>query len=147
MSNRCLLYIDSFLALFSRISSFNSLSNAKILVFSKQIPFADNKINVAKMITSVLDWVENIVESGENAAYRHFLLFPQCFQKASTLQLLKIKIVWLGVKSLIIETCISLDSTNVTSFSSVNKKTIVHSSQRGRFRTYIKPCLYYGSRH
>ena len=27
--------------------------------------------------------VENIVEKGENAGYQHFLLFPQCFQKAS----------------------------------------------------------------
>ena len=26
--------------------------------------------------------VENIVEKGENAGYQHFLLFPQCFQKA-----------------------------------------------------------------
>ena len=27
------------------------------------------------------DRVENIVGKGENAAYQHFLLFPQCFQK------------------------------------------------------------------
>ena len=27
--------------------------------------------------------VENIVGKGENAGYWHFLLFPQCFQKAS----------------------------------------------------------------
>ena len=27
--------------------------------------------------------VENIVEKGEYAGYQHFLLFPQCFQKAS----------------------------------------------------------------
>ena len=27
--------------------------------------------------------VENIVEKGENAGYQHFLLFPQCFKKAS----------------------------------------------------------------
>ena len=26
---------------------------------------------------------ENIVGKGENAGYQHFLLFPQCFQKAS----------------------------------------------------------------
>ena len=25
--------------------------------------------------------VENIVGTGENAGYQHFLLFPQCFQK------------------------------------------------------------------
>ena len=28
-------------------------------------------------------WVENIAAKGENAGYQHFLLFPQCFQKAS----------------------------------------------------------------
>ena len=32
---------------------------------------------------SVFDRVENIVEKGENAGYQHFLLFLQCFQKAS----------------------------------------------------------------
>ena len=25
--------------------------------------------------------IENIVVKGENAGYKHFLLFPQCFQK------------------------------------------------------------------
>ena len=27
-----------------------------------------------------LEWVETIVEKGENAGYQHFLLFPQCLQ-------------------------------------------------------------------
>ena len=27
--------------------------------------------------------VENVVGKGENASYQHFLLFSQCFQKAS----------------------------------------------------------------
>ena len=35
------------------------------------------------MIISVFDRVENIVGKGENAAYQHFLLFRQCFEKAS----------------------------------------------------------------
>ena len=38
--------------------------------------------------------VENIVEKGENAGYQHFLLFQQCFQKASVLGSLKVGIVW-----------------------------------------------------
>ena len=42
----------------------------------------------------VLGWVENIVEKGENASYQHFLLFPQCFQKAFSLGSLKVGIVW-----------------------------------------------------
>ena len=41
--------------------------------------FADNKFNVAKMLSSVFDRVENIVGKGENAGYQHFLLFSQCF--------------------------------------------------------------------
>ena len=35
------------------------------------------------MIISVFDSVENIVGKGENAGYQHFLLYPQCFEKAS----------------------------------------------------------------
>ena len=31
----------------------------------------------------VLRRVENIVVKGENTGYQHFLLFPQCFQRAS----------------------------------------------------------------
>ena len=42
----------------------------------------------------VTDWVENFVEKGENAGYKHFLLFPQCFQKASFTGSLKVGIVW-----------------------------------------------------
>ena len=30
-----------------------------------------------------MGWIENIVGIGENGGYQHFLLFPQCFQKAS----------------------------------------------------------------
>ena len=34
-------------------------------------------------------WIENIVEKGENAGVQYFLLFPQCFQKASSARSLK----------------------------------------------------------
>ena len=44
------------------------------------------------------DRVENIVRTGENAGYQHFLLFPQCFQKASFSGSLKVGIEWLRVK-------------------------------------------------
>ena len=37
----------------------------------------------------VFDRVENIVGKGENAGYQHFLLFPQCFQKAFLLRVVK----------------------------------------------------------
>ena len=52
------------------------------------------------MIISVFDRVENIVGKGENAGYQHFLLFPQCFQKASFPDTSKGVIVWEWVNSL-----------------------------------------------
>ena len=42
---------------------------------------ADDKFNVAKVMISVCDRVENVVGKGENAGYKHFLLFLQCIQK------------------------------------------------------------------
>ena len=72
----------------------NSLPNDKILDVTKLKAFADDKINVAQKMISVFDRVENIVEKGENAGYQHFLLFPQCFQKASFFRSLKVGIVW-----------------------------------------------------
>ena len=64
-----------------------------ILDWSKMKAFADDKIKVAKIMISVFDSVENIVGKEENAVYQHFLLFPQCFQKASFSELLKVGIV------------------------------------------------------
>ena len=50
------------------------------------------------MIISVFDTVENIVGKRENAVYQHFLLFPQCFEKASFPDRSKGVIVWELVK-------------------------------------------------
>ena len=55
--------------------------------------FADVKINVTKKLKVVLRLVENIFGKGENTGYQHFLLFPQCFQKASYTGSLKAVIV------------------------------------------------------
>ena len=65
----------------------NSLPNNKILDVTKLKAFADNKINVAQVMISVFDRVENIVGKGENAGYQHFLLFPR-FQLAGWLVVL-----------------------------------------------------------
>ena len=46
------------------------------------------------MIISVFDRVENIVGKEENASHQQFLLFPQCFEKASYLDMSKDVIVW-----------------------------------------------------
>ena len=56
--------------------------------------FAVDKINVALMMISVFDRIENIVGKEENAGYLHFLLSAQCFEKASFLGSLKVGIVW-----------------------------------------------------
>ena len=52
------------------------------------------QIKCCKNIFSVFDRIENIVGKGENAGHQHFLLFPQCFQMASSTGSLKeIKLV------------------------------------------------------
>ena len=50
-----------------------------MLALTKVKAFADDKFNIAKMITSVFDSEENIVEKGENAGYQHFLLVTSIF--------------------------------------------------------------------
>ena len=49
-------------------------------------------LNVLK--SSLFDRVENIVRKGENEGYQHFILFPPCFPKPSSLGSLKVGIVW-----------------------------------------------------
>ena len=58
----------------------NSLSNDKILDWSKLKAIADDKIDVNEKLKFDMGRVENIVGKGENAGYQHFLLFPQCIQ-------------------------------------------------------------------
>ena len=71
-----------------------SLPSDKILASSKLEEFAHDKIIVVKMMISLLDRAENAVEKGENAGYQHFLLYPQCFLKPSSLESFKVGIVW-----------------------------------------------------
>ena len=75
-------------------TSFNPFLNGKLLDWFKLKAFADDKINVIEKMKFVLGTVENIVGKGENIGYQHFLLFPQCFQKASYTESLKVVIVW-----------------------------------------------------
>ena len=72
----------------------NTLPHDKILDLSKLKAFADDNSNVNSKLKFALGRVENIAGKGENAGYQHFLLFPQCFQKVSSLGLLKVGIVW-----------------------------------------------------
>ena len=55
---------------------------------------AFDKLNMAEKLKFVYGRVENIVGKGENAGYLHFLFFPQCFWKASTLGSFQAMIVW-----------------------------------------------------
>ena len=64
-----------------QITKFNPFPNGKILDLSKFKAFAEDKIDVSKKMIFVLGRVENIVGNGENAGYRHFLHFPERFQK------------------------------------------------------------------
>ena len=57
-------------------------------------------MNIGKMMIYVVDRSENIVGKGENAVYQHFLLFPQCFRRAFSSGVLKVRIVWERVKLL-----------------------------------------------
>ena len=56
----------------SSTQMFTSLPNNKILDVTKLNAFADDKVNVAQMLVSVFDRIENIVGKGENAGYKHF---------------------------------------------------------------------------
>ena len=60
-----LLTMFSALAIWVSCQWFLSLSNNKILVVTKLIAFADNKINVTHMMIFVFDRVENIVGKGK----------------------------------------------------------------------------------
>ena len=83
----------------SSANAFN-FDKSKILLFAKELKaFAHDKINMTEKLKFHLEWVElNIVGKGENAGYQQFLLSPQCFQKDSYTELLKVEIVWERVK-------------------------------------------------
>ena len=72
----------------------NPFPNDKIFDVTILKTVSDDKFSVAKMTISIFDRVENTVRKGENAAYQHFLLFPQCFSKPASLGSLKVGIVW-----------------------------------------------------
>ena len=67
----------------------SSLPKAKILDWPKLKKFEDDKINVAEMTISLSDRVENTVEKGENAGYRHLLYFPALFSEAFFFRIVK----------------------------------------------------------
>ena len=71
----------------------NPLPGNKISDQSKLKALADNKLDVTQNIKLVFHIIENIAGKEENAGYQHFLLFPQCFQKAFSSSTTKVVIV------------------------------------------------------
>ena len=88
----CITIGFGFLSYFASLM-FNSLPYNTILDLSKFKAFADDKIKVTQKFKFTFRRIENIVGKGENAGYQHFLLFPQCFQKLSFPEVLKVEIV------------------------------------------------------
>ena len=87
------------------LSSANALNlepitRRQILVSSKLKEFADDNFKLDENDRKLTKWVENTVGKGEIARYEQFLLFPQCFQKASFPGTSKGAIVWEWVKNL-----------------------------------------------
>ena len=72
-----------------------SLPNDTYLDLTKFKAFADDKLNVVKIMIYQQDRVVNIVGKGENAGYQQFLFFSQCLIKASFSGSLKVGIAWL----------------------------------------------------
>ena len=67
----------------SGLSLVNLLPNDKFSDMIELKAFADNKLNVAKIMIFLSDRAKNTVGKGENAGYQQFILFPQCFPKLS----------------------------------------------------------------
>ena len=72
----------------------NPLADDEILGLPKLKAYADDKLNVTQVMKVVFHRIANIVGKEENAGYQHFLLFPQCFQKALSSSASKVVIMW-----------------------------------------------------
>ena len=71
------------------LSLFNPLQKGKILDWFKMKALADDKVNIAEIIISLSNRVENIVRKGENAGFQHFSHFPTMFSKALFFRIVK----------------------------------------------------------
>ena len=79
---------------FCRLVQVNSIPDNEILNLSKFKAFADDKNTSHSKIEICVGKNRKHCEKRENAAYQHFLLFPQCVQKLSFPEVLKVVIVW-----------------------------------------------------
>ena len=74
------------------------MPNNKKLDLFKLKAFADHKINMTQKLKVALGRIKNIEGKGEDTAYQHFLLFPQCLQYSTFFVLLKVGIFMYRVK-------------------------------------------------
>ena len=58
----------------------NPLPDDKVLEGTNLRAFAEDKLNVTKIMISLYDRVENTVGKGENAGYQHFSISHSVFQ-------------------------------------------------------------------
>ena len=77
-------------------SIMNSLADDKILTLIKLKAFADDKFDIAELMTSVFDRVENTVGNRRKC---WFSPFPTMFQKTSFSGLRRTEVVWERVNS------------------------------------------------
>ena len=73
---------------------FRMASEQQILDLSRLKEFEDNNFKFDGNGRKFSKRVENTVEKGEIARYEQFLLFPHCFQKTCTADMLKSGLVW-----------------------------------------------------
>ena len=69
--------------LFGGITRLILLQTTKNQAWTKLKAFAEDSFSVVQLGQVFSDLAESIMEKGENCWYWHFLLFPQCFQRAS----------------------------------------------------------------
>ena len=81
-------------------SYFNPFPYDKILDHTKLKAFADDKLNVTKMIISVFDRVENIVGKGEIACTNNFSFSLNVFKRPLSFTHQKVSLCWNGLNGI-----------------------------------------------
>ena len=77
------------------LKDFLHFPKQQILDSSNLKEFADENINLMKMVERFSKWLENTVGKGKIAHYEQFLLYPKCFQDQGLFgKGVKVRIVW-----------------------------------------------------
>ena len=77
----CGALVKSSLSTQSRLKTLYQTTNFRLVKIESLCRRQNDKIISTKVVIFGSDSVKNIVGKGENAGYKHFLLFLQCFQK------------------------------------------------------------------